>query len=104
MPTAWRLEREADLNPLPAASWCPTFAWSIPTAAVACSKSSAIGAPNISKKFAQMRLAGRADVILAVLERLKLERAGITRDNLPVRVVWFKDHVLPQVVLDVLEG
>jgi len=35
----WRLEREVDLIPYPAASWCPTFAWYIQMAAASCSKS-----------------------------------------------------------------
>jgi len=48
--------------------------------------------------------AGREDVILAVSERLNLERAGVRREDLPARMVWFKDRVLPQAVLAVLEG
>jgi hypothetical protein len=39
-----------------------------------------------------------------VSERLNLEGAGISREDLPARVVWFKDRVLPQAVLAVLEG
>jgi len=58
----------------------------------------------LRKKFAQVRRAGREDVILAVSERLNLERAGVKREDLPARVVWFKDRVLPQAVLAVLEG
>ena len=58
----------------------------------------------LRKKFAQVRRAEREDVILAVSERLNLERAGIKRDDIPVRVVWFKDRLLPKAVLDVLEG
>jgi uncharacterized protein len=58
----------------------------------------------LRKKFAQVRRAGREDVILAVSERLNLERAGVRREDLPARVVWFKDRVLPQSVLAMLEG
>ena len=58
----------------------------------------------LRKKFAQVRRAGRQDLILAVSERLNLERAGIKRDAIPVPVVWFKDRVLPKAVLAVLEG
>jgi hypothetical protein len=39
-----------------------------------------------------------------VSERLNLERAGVKRGNLPARMVWFKDRILPQAVLEVLEG
>ena len=35
---------------------------------------------------------------------LNLEHAGVTREDIPARVVWFKDRVLPKAVLDVLEG
>jgi uncharacterized protein len=58
----------------------------------------------LRKKFAQVRRAGRQDLILAVSERLNLERAGVKREDIPARVVWFKDRVLPKAVLDVLEG
>jgi predicted nuclease of restriction endonuclease-like RecB superfamily len=58
----------------------------------------------LRKKFAQVRRAGREDVILAVSERLNLERAGVRREALPVQVVWFKDRVLPKAALAVLEG
>jgi predicted nuclease of restriction endonuclease-like RecB superfamily len=58
----------------------------------------------LRKKFAQVRLAGRQDLIVAVSERLNLERAGIKREDMPARVVWFKDRVLPKAVLDMLEG
>jgi predicted nuclease of restriction endonuclease-like RecB superfamily len=56
----------------------------------------------LRKKFAQVRRAGRQDLILAISERLNLERAGVQTDDLPARVVWFKDKVLPRAVLEVL--
>lgn len=52
----------------------------------------------------QVRRAGRQDFILAISERLNLERAGVKTDDLPARVVWFKDKVLPKTVLEVLEA
>jgi len=36
-------------------------------------------------------------------ERLNLGRAGVRRDDLRARVVWFKDRLLPKAVLAVLE-
>jgi hypothetical protein len=51
-----------------------------------------------------VRRAGRADVILAVSERLNLERARVRREDLTARVVWFKDRLLPKAVLAVLEA
>jgi predicted nuclease of restriction endonuclease-like RecB superfamily len=56
----------------------------------------------LRKKFAQVRRAGRHDLILAISERLNLERAGVKAADLPARVVWFKDWVLPKAVLEVL--
>jgi hypothetical protein len=49
-----------------------------------------------------VRRAGRHDLILAISERLNLERAGVKTADLPARVVWFKDRVLPKAVLEVL--
>jgi predicted nuclease of restriction endonuclease-like RecB superfamily len=57
----------------------------------------------LRKKFAQVRRAARDDLILAISERLNLERAGVKLQNLPARVVWFKDRVLPKAVLDVID-
>jgi uncharacterized protein len=58
----------------------------------------------LRKKFAQVRRAGREDIILTISERLNLERAGVRREDLPTRVVWFKDLILPKAVLAMLEG
>jgi hypothetical protein len=58
----------------------------------------------LRKKFAQVRRAAREDVILAVSDRLNLERAGLRRNDISARVVWFKDRLLPKAVLDMLEG
>ena len=59
-------------------------------------------APRISpKKVCPGAPSGEKDVILAVSERLNLERAGVRRDDIPARLVWFKDRLLPRAVLDV---
>jgi predicted nuclease of restriction endonuclease-like RecB superfamily len=57
----------------------------------------------LRKKFAQVRRAARQDLILAVSERLNLGAAGVKIEDIPARVVWFKDRVLPRAVLEVLE-
>ena len=86
-------------------SWCPTFAWCIRTAAAFLLEIVGYWRPEyLRKKFAQVRRAGRDDLLLAVSERLNLERAGLRREDLPGRVVWFKDRLLPQAVLAALEG
>jgi predicted nuclease of restriction endonuclease-like RecB superfamily len=104
-PTAWRLEREVDLIPLPGSVMVPDFRLVHPDGRSVLLEIVGYWRPEYQrKKFAQVRRAGRADVILAVSERLNLERAGVTRDDLPARVVWFKDRLLPKAVLALLQG
>ena len=104
-PTAWRLEREVDLIPLPGSVMVPDFRLVHPDGRSCLLEIVGYWRPEyLRKKFAQVRRAGREDVILAVSERLNLERAGVKRDDIPARVVWFKDRLLPQAVLAVLEG
>ena len=103
-PTPWRLEREVDLIPLPGSVMVPDFRLVHPDGRSFLLEIVGYWRPEyLRKKFAQVRRAGRADIILAVSERLNLERAGVRRSDLPARVVWFKDRVLPKAVLDVLE-
>jgi predicted nuclease of restriction endonuclease-like RecB superfamily len=104
-PTAWRLEREVDLIPLPGSVMVPDFRLVHPDGRSFLLEIVGYWRPEyLRKKFAQVRRAGREDVILAISERLNLERAGVRREDLPARVVWFKERVLPQTVLDTLEG
>mgnify|MGYP003288498903 CR=1 FL=1 len=104
-PTAWRLEREVDLIPLPGSVMVPDFRLVHPDGRSHLLEIVGYWRPEyLRKKFAQVRRAGRQDLILAVSERLNLERAGVKRDAIPVPVVWFKDRVLPKAVLAVLEG
>jgi uncharacterized protein len=104
-PTAWRLEREVDLIPLPGSVMVPDFRLVHPDGRSYLFELVGYWRPDyLRKKFAQVRRAGRQDLILAVSERLNLERAGVRREDLPARMVWFKDRVLPQAVLAMLEG
>jgi uncharacterized protein len=104
-PTAWRLEREVDLIPLPGSVMVPDFRVVHADGRSFLLEIVGYWRPEyLRKKFAQVRRAGRHDLIVAVSERLNLERAGVKREDLPARVVWFKDRVLPQAVLDVLEA
>jgi uncharacterized protein len=104
-PTAWRLEREVDLIPLPGSVMVPDFRVVHADGRSFLLEIVGYWRPEyLRKKFAQVRRAGRQDLIVAVSERLNLERAGVKREDLPARVVWFKDRVLPQAVLDVLEA
>jgi uncharacterized protein len=104
-PTAWRLEREVDLIPVPGSVMVPDFRLVHPDGRSCLLEIVGYWRPEyLRKKFAQVRRAGRQDLILAVSERLNLERAGVRREDLQARVVWFKDRVLPQAVLAVLDG
>jgi predicted nuclease of restriction endonuclease-like RecB superfamily len=57
----------------------------------------------LQKKFAQVRKANCGNLILAISERLNLEKAGIKLDNVPARIIWFKEKLLPKSVLAVME-
>lgn len=103
--TAWRLEREVDLIPIPGSVMVPDFRLVHPDGRTFLLEIVGYWRPEyLRKKFAQVRRAGRPDLILAISERLNLERAGVTLRDLPARVVWFKDRVLPKAVLEVLEA
>jgi uncharacterized protein len=56
----------------------------------------------LQKKFAQVRKSGRDDLILAVSERLNLEKAGVKVSETPAQIVWFKDQLLPKSILALL--
>jgi predicted nuclease of restriction endonuclease-like RecB superfamily len=103
--TAWQLEREVDLIPLPGSVMVPDFRLVHADGRSSLLEIVGYWRPEyLRKKFAQVRRAGRQDLILAVSERLNLERAGVKRQDIPARVVWFKDRLLPQAVLDMLES
>jgi predicted nuclease of restriction endonuclease-like RecB superfamily len=103
--TPWKLEREVDLIPLPGSVMVPDFRLVHPDGRSVLLEIVGYWRPEyLRKKFANVRRVGREDILLAVSERLNLERAGVRRADLPARVVWFKDRLLPQAVLAVLEG
>ena len=102
--TVWRLEREVDLIPIPGSVMVPDFRLVHPDGRTFLLEIVGYWRPEyLRKKFAQVRRAGRDDLILAISERLNLEQAGVKRHEIPARVVWFKDKVLPKAVLEVLE-
>ena len=103
--SVWRLAREVDLIPLPGSVMVPDFRLVHPDGRSCLLEIVGYWRPEyLRKKFAQVRRAGREGLMVAISERLNLERAGVRRADLPARVVWFKDRLLPQAVLAVLEG
>ncbi|HEY9827455.1 MAG TPA: DUF790 family protein, partial [Stenomitos sp.] len=103
--TEWRLEREVDLIPIPGSVMIPDFRLVHPDGRVVLLEIIGYWRPAyLRKKFAQVRQAGRTDLILAISERLNLERAGVDFRDTPAPLVWFKDKLLPKAVLEVLES
>jgi predicted nuclease of restriction endonuclease-like RecB superfamily len=103
--TAWQLEREVDLIPIPGSVIVPDFRLVHPDGRAFLLEIVGYWRPEyLRKKFAQVRRARRDDLILAISERLNLERAGVSVKDVPARIVWFKDRVQPRTVLEALEA
>jgi uncharacterized protein len=102
--TEWQLEREVDLIPIPGSVMIPDFRLVHPDGRTFLLE--IVGywrSDYLKKKFSQVRQSGRDDLILAISERLNLEKAGVNFNETAARLVWFKDQLLPKAVLDVLE-
>jgi uncharacterized protein len=103
--TEWRLEREVDLIPIPGSVMIPDFRLVHPDGRTALLEIVGYWRPEyLKKKFSQVRQAGRTDLILAISERLNLEKAGVDFRDTPAPLVWFKDKLLPKAVLTALEA
>jgi hypothetical protein len=100
----WILEREVDLIPIPGSVMIPDFRLVHPDGRSFLLEIVGYWRPEyLRKKFSQVRQSGCDNLILAISERLNLEKAGIKVDNTPARVVWFKDKLSPKVVLMAIE-
>jgi hypothetical protein len=99
----WRLEREVDLVPIPGSVMIPDFRLVHPDGREYLLEIVGYWRPEyLRKKFAQVRKSERDNLILAVSERLNLEKAGVDMAKVPARVVWFKTKLQPKAILDVL--
>ncbi len=102
--TEWKLEREVDLVPIPGSVMIPDFRLVHPDGRTVLFEIVGYWRPEyLRKKFYQVKMADRTDLILAVSERLNLEKAGVKMQDIPDRVIWFKDKLLPKSVLALLE-
>ena len=102
--TEWRLEREVDLVPLPGSVMIPDFRLVHPDGRNFLLEIVGYWRPEyLQKKFSQVRRAEANNLILAISERLNLEKAGVKFTDIPARVVWFKDKLSPKAVLSILE-
>jgi predicted nuclease of restriction endonuclease-like RecB superfamily len=103
--TAWRLEREEDLVPIPGSVMIPDFRLVHPDGRTYLLEIVGYWRPEyLRKKFAQVRKAESDNLILAVSERLNLEKAGVKMTEVPAKVIWFKNKLTPKLVLDCLEA
>jgi predicted nuclease of restriction endonuclease-like RecB superfamily len=104
MKTLWVLEREVDLIPIPGSVMIPDFRLVHPDGRVFLLEIVGYWRPEyLQKKFSQVRRASCDNLILAISERLNLEKAGVKLNDVPARIIWFKDKLLPKTVLAILD-
>jgi len=102
--TEWVLEREVDLIPIPGSVMIPDFRLVHPDGRTFLLEIVGYWRPEyLQKKFSQVRRAECNNLILAISERLNLEKAGVKMSDVPARIVWFKDKLLPKAVLAVMD-
>ena len=100
----WVLEREVDLIPIPGSVMIPDFRLVHPDGRSFLLEIVGYWRPEyLQKKFAQVRCADCDNLILAISERLNLEKAGVKLNDVPARLIWFKDKLLPKAVLAVID-
>ncbi|MEL7354429.1 MAG: DUF790 family protein [Cyanobacteria bacterium J06560_5] len=103
--TDWRLEREVDLIPIPGSVMIPDFRLVHPDGEVYLLEIVGYWRPEyLRKKFYQARQSNCKNLILAISERLNLEKAGVDPTGTPAKIVWFKDKLQPKAVLKALEA
>ncbi|WP_265579905.1 DUF790 family protein [Vasconcelosia minhoensis] len=103
--TDWRLEREVDLIPIPGSVMIPDFRLVHPDGRTYLLEIVGYWRPEyLRKKFSQVRQSNCDNLILAISERLNLEKAGVKLANTPARIVWFKHQLQPKAILNQLEA
>jgi hypothetical protein len=102
--TDWVLEREVDLIPIPGSVMIPDFRLVHPDGRTFLLEIVGYWRPEyLQKKFAQVRRGNCDNLILAISERLNLEKAGVKLTDVPAKIIWFKDKLLPKTVLAALD-
>ena len=102
--TDWVLEREVDLIPIPGSVMIPDFRLVHPDGRTFLLEIVGYWRPEyLQKKFSQVRQSECDNLILAISERLNLEKAGVKVNDTPARVVWFKDKISPKAILAVMD-
>jgi predicted nuclease of restriction endonuclease-like RecB superfamily len=102
--TDWILEREVDLIPIPGSVMIPDFRLVHPDGRDYLLEIIGFWRPEyLQKKFSQVRRAECDNLIIAISERLNLDKAGVKVQNVPAKVVWFKDKLSPKAILEILD-
>ena len=103
--TEWRLEREVDLIPLPGSVMIPDFRLVHPDGREFLLEIVGYWRPEyLQKKFYQVRNGDTDNLILAVSQRLNLEKAGVKFSDLPNKLIWFKNKLTFKAVLEILDN
>ncbi|NRB06318.1 MAG: DUF790 family protein [Richelia sp.] len=104
MKTEWVLEREVDLVPIPGSVMIPDFRLVHPNGRIFLLEIIGYWRPQyLQKKFSQVRRSDCDNLILAISERLNLDKAGVKLQDVSSKIVWFKHKLLPKSVLAVIE-
>ena len=102
--TEWKLEREVDLIPIPGSVMIPDFRLVHPDGRTYLLEIVGYWRPEyLRKKFWQVQQADCKNLILAISERLNLEKAGVKVSDTPSLTVWFKDKLSPKTVLQAIQ-
>jgi predicted nuclease of restriction endonuclease-like RecB superfamily len=102
--TEWVLEREVNLVPLPGSVMIPDFRLVHPEKGEFLLEIIGYWRPEyLKKKFYQLQKANVSNIIIAISERLNLEKAGVNFNTLNIKTVWFKDKLSPKQILIALE-
>ncbi|MGB3695256.1 MAG: DUF790 family protein [Spirulinaceae cyanobacterium] len=103
--TEWVLEREVNLIPLPGSVMIPDFRLVHPDGRIYVLEIIGFWRPEyLRKKFYQVRRGQVDNLILAISERLNLEKAGVKFTDVPAQIIWFKEKLSPKAVLEIIEN
>ncbi|WP_019500267.1 DUF790 family protein [Pseudanabaena sp. PCC 6802] len=99
----WKLEREVELIPIPGSVMIPDFRLVHPDGRSFLLEIVGYWRPEyLRKKFSQVRQSQCENLVLAISERLNLEKAGVKVSDTPARIVWFKDKLSPKAILEAI--
>lgn len=102
--TDWVLEREVNLVPIPGSVMVPDFRLVHPDGRDFVLEIVGYWRPEyLKKKFAQVAKSGVHNLILAISQRLNLEKAGVKVDAIKAKVLWFKEKIIPKDVLMLID-